>query len=77
MDILEEDLQTDSICSQSLLNDNSNFTFMESKTSYYYNFIFDPGKLYKQLIDKEPDELFTKQIVLSFFCSVSPRKISE
>ena len=40
-------------------------SLVESKTSYYYNLIFDPGKLYKELIAPEKVELFTKQIVLS------------
>ena len=37
-----------------------NNSLVESKTSYYYNLIFDPGKLYKELIAPEKDELFTK-----------------
>ena len=40
-------------------------SLVESKTSYYYNLIFEPGKLYKELIASEKDDLFTKQIVLS------------
>ena len=45
-------------------------SLVESKTSYYYDLIFDPGKLYKELIAPEQDELFTKQIVLSLLTNL-------
>ena len=45
-------------------------SLVESKTSYYYDLIFDPGKLYKELIAPEQDDLLTKQIVLSLLTNL-------
>ena len=49
-------------------------SLVESKTSYYYELIFDPGKLYNELIAPEQDELFTKQIVLSLLTNLKNKR---
>ena len=46
------------------------YSLIEDKTSYYHDLIFYPGKLYKELIAPEQDELFTKQIVLSLLTNL-------
>ena len=43
---------------------------MKSLYPMKLNLIFDPGKLYKELISPEQGELFIKQIVLSLLTNL-------
>ena len=73
---LEEDPQWDFICIAKPNKWDYKFhSLVESRTSYYYDLIFDPAKLYKELIAPEQDELFTKQIVLTLLTNLENKGI--